>query len=60
MNKEEIRLECLKLSYRRDRTHAQVVEDAKVFEDYILNDPPKKIEEKTPQKKKVGNPDLFQ
>lgn len=35
MTPEEIRIECLKLAHRHDREPAQVVENAKVYEDYI-------------------------
>lgn len=36
MQGDEIKLEALKLAMRRDRSPAQVVEDARVLEAYIL------------------------
>lgn len=36
MDKANIRLECLKLRHRHDRTPAQVIEEAKELENYIL------------------------
>jgi hypothetical protein len=61
MDKDEIRLECLRLWHRHDRTPAQVIEMAKEYEKYVLDVQEKKVEEKSSRSKKpIGNPDLFQ
>lgn len=69
MQRDEIRLECLKLVYRRDRSPDENLRDAKLFEDYLVQDSnvsSEKIDEKPrkkrgrPSMKSVGNSnDLF-
>ena len=60
MDKDEIRLECLRLWHRHDRTPNQVIEMAKEYEKYILDVSEKKEEKSSTRKKPIGNPDLFQ
>lgn len=60
MDKDEIRLECLRLWHRHDRTPAQVIEMAKEYEKYVLDVQEKKEEKSSRPKKPIGNPDLFQ
>ncbi len=60
MDRDTIRLECIKLWHRHDREPAQVIESAKQYEAYIVSDAKlDKEEAKKPQPKKSGNPDLF-
>lgn len=61
MDRDDIRIECLRLWHRHDRSPAQVIELAKEYEAYVVGEKTK-VEE-TPKKsqpqKKSGNPDLF-
>lgn len=59
MDKEVIRLECLKLGHRADRQPAEVVHFAKEFEKYVLGDASseKKLAPKR-EKKQTDNPEV--
>lgn len=37
MEQIEVRLECLKLAHRHDRSLESVVDNAKIYEQYVLN-----------------------
>jgi hypothetical protein len=55
MSPEEVRLEALKLAHRHDRDPAQVVQVAKVYEDFVLGTP--HAESPPPRRgRKAGNP----
>lgn len=58
----ELKLECLKLVYRRDREPTANIVEAKILLDYLLEgtktEAPKKLPEREP-KKKGGNPDFL-
>lgn len=58
MQKELVKLECLKLAHRADRRAEEVVAMAKIYEQYILEEPPSKVlvEEPEEVKKKPGRP----
>lgn len=63
MNQEVLmRLEALKLAHRHDRSPTQVLDVAKIYEDYILGDSTEVIKsqsqssKKGSESKKVGNP----
>ena len=68
MQRDDIRLECLKLVFRRDRHPAENVEEAKLYEQYITQELGN-ISEKgdvtaakptvTKSKKLAGNLDAF-
>ncbi|TXG77638.1 hypothetical protein E6Q11_02595 [Candidatus Dojkabacteria bacterium] len=65
MQRDEIRLECLKLVMNRTRSPADNVTEAKVLEDYVTSaqeETIKRFEEiKKPlkAKKTIGNPDIL-
>lgn len=65
MDREAIRLECLRLRFRHDHTIAHCVEDAKTLEAYVVGpeeDKPANLPVKLNapnERKKSGNPDLF-
>ena len=64
MDRVAIRLECLKLRQRHDRSPKDIVLEAKIFEEYILGTPevvaPVTEVAKATPKKKVGNPTTSQ
>lgn len=53
MERDEIRLEVLKLAFRHDRHPAEVVEVAQIFEKYILEPEEKVSASEKPKPKKV-------
>lgn len=61
MDRDIIRLECLKLVHRFDRPATQVISDAKSYENYVVGEDTK-VEKSEPKKvptKKSGNPDFL-
>lgn len=66
MEREDLRLECVKLTYTHGRSPAEAVGSAKLLEDYILSKPqpsrvskvsvPKKVRQ---PKKKADNLDIL-
>lgn len=61
MDRDIIRLECLKLVFRFDRLPTQVITEAKAYESYIVGEDTKteKSEPKKVPAKKTGNPDFL-
>lgn len=67
MQKDELRLECLKLVYRRDRSPEDNLRDARIFEEFLVQESTESSDKKSetpqkrgrPPKKFVGNSDLF-
>lgn len=63
MNRELIRLEILKVTFRKDRTPEMNIIEAKAIEEYVFADIDEKADEKSPAKKagrpKAGNSDLL-
>lgn len=68
MQRIELRLECLKLCYRPDREPAKIVQVAKQFEEYLLEQateaqPETRGQDKRgpgrPAKKQTGTPDIL-
>lgn len=59
MEREQVRLECLKLLHRFDRTPAQVILDAAAYEDYVVGSSDEVKEAPKKPSKKSGNPDIL-
>lgn len=60
MQRDEIRLECLKLAHRHDRAAEVVVTHAKEYEDYVLggadDGTKEKVDPDKPEKRRPGRP----
>ena len=67
MQRDELRLECLKIVYRRDRSTDDNIRDAGLLEGYLIKDSGVTTDKKgvtakkrnISPKKAVGNSDLF-
>jgi hypothetical protein len=54
MQVSEVRLECLKLAQRHDKTPEQVVGNARVFEQYVTEGQRETLQGREPAKKRAG------